>query len=52
MREGREYDVWVGFGLSANGAGEFGHLGIPEPRRQCRDDRHKLLGNMIFPAFR
>lgn len=52
MREGREYDVLDGFGLSANGAGEFGHLGIPEPRGQCHDDRHRLLGNMIFLAFR
>lgn len=50
--EEREYDVSDAFGLSANGAGEFGHLEIPEPRAQFREDRRRQLGDMIFPAFR
>lgn len=52
MKEEREYDVSDAFGLSANGAGEFGHLEIPEPRAQFREDRRRQLGDMIFPAFR
>lgn len=48
----RENDIFNELCLSADGAGESGHLWMPEARGQCCENRHRWLGNMIFPAFR
>lgn len=37
----REKDVFNELGLSADGAGEFGHPGLPEAGGQCCESRHR-----------